>query len=277
MAFAACRGSGEPPLGPSANRAPEIRGITLSPAVVPPRGSARVTVDAVDPDGDRLFYRFSAETGTVTADPEAPGQATYTHAGGAGGNDRLTVTVTDTRNTSVSATRSVALQGNRGPTVEVTRFTDTCHPPCRITYTAEASDPDGGPLLYLWSGCASGAGPTAACQVAYPGIVTSSVTVTDEDGGSTTVTVQAEGTNRRPTVRGVQDAPTGEPRLLVFEDDGDGDVMECGWRGSCTCTGNAQSFNLVCSVPASMASCSQRFACTDPFGATGDFTFTLRR
>jgi hypothetical protein len=90
--------------------------------------------------------------------------------------------------------------------------------------------------------------------------------------------VTVEGTNRAPVIQGRMDAPQGEPRLLVFEDDPDDDRMTCGWWGDCRCTGSVQSFNLTCTVPPTAnASCFQRFACTDPFGATGDLTFTLRR
>jgi hypothetical protein len=251
--------------------------VTLTPSVVVPRGSALVTVDAIDPDGDALFYRYQAEAGTVTADPANPGHATYVHSGGTAGTDHLTVTVTDARNTSATLARSISLLGNRGPQVVLRRVIDACHPPCRITYTAEATDPEGDELTYTWSGCTSGTEVSSPCFLENPGPVTSAVTVTDGQGGTTTVAATAEGTNRAPVIRGVQDAPQGTPRLLVFEDDADGDRMICGWWGNCQCTGSEQSFNLSCVVPSFAASCFQRFRCTDPFGALGEFEFTLRR
>jgi hypothetical protein len=107
--------------------------------------------------------------------------------------------------------------------------------------------------------------------------VRASVTVSDGQGGVTTVVGTAEATNGAPTIRGVQDAPQGLPRLLVFENDPDDDRMLCGWWGDCQCTGSNQSFNLTCAVPSFATSCFQRFACSDPFGASGEFTFTLRR
>ena len=250
--------------------------MTLTPPVVPPRGTASVQVDAIDPDGDRLFYRFAADTGTVTPDPDNPSRATYVHAGGAAGADRLTVTVTDTRNTSVALTRNVPLQGNRGPEVRVLNV-DECHPPCRITFTAVATDPEDDALSYVWAGCASGTEASAACFPTNPGPVRAAVTVTDGQGGVTTVVGNAEATNRAPTIRGVQDSPQGQPRLLVFESDPDDDRMLCGWWGDCQCTGSNQSFNLTCTVPSFATACFQRFACSDPFGASGEFTFTLRR
>jgi large repetitive protein len=244
--------------------------------VVPPRGSAVVQVDAIDPDGDRLFFRYSAESGAVTADPSNPALATYVDRGSTAESDRLTVTVTDARNTSTTATRTVPLQGNRRPVVSVQPAVEGCHPPCRVTFIAEASDPEGEELSYAWSGCASGNEASAPCQVEHPGTISAAVTVTDGQGGVTTVVATAEGTNRAPTIRGVQDAPAGEPRLLVSENDADGDRMVCGWWGDCRCTGSHQSFNLLCTIPSFQSTCFQRFACTDPFGATGEFTFTLR-
>jgi hypothetical protein len=275
--LAGCTSTDAPPLGPSANRAPQIRAVTLTPAVVPPRGTAVVQVDAVDPDGDRLFFRYAADSGTVTPDPSNPALATYVDRGGTAESDRLTVTVTDARNTSATLTRTVPLQGNRGPVVSLSRVIDACHPPCRITFTAEASDPEGEELSYVWSGCTSGTERSAPCFIEHPGPAGVAVTVTDQQGGVTTVTATVEGTNAAPTIRGVQDAPAGEPRLLVFENDPDDDRMVCGWWGDCRCTGSHQSFNMVCSPPPTQSTCFQRFACTDPFGATGEFTFTVRR
>lgn len=251
--------------------------MTLTPAAVPPRGTARVQVDATDPDGDRLFFRYAAESGLVAADPANPAVATYTDRGGGADSDRLTVTVTDSRNTSATLTRTVPLQGNRRPVVALGTVVDECHPPCRITFTAEATDPEEEELSYAWSGCASGTERSAPCFLDHPGPATAAVTVADAQGGVTTVSATVQGTNGAPVIRGVQDSPAGEPRLLVFETDPDDDRMVCGWWGDCRCTGSHQSFNLTCTVPSSAANCFQRFACTDPFGATGEYTFTLRR
>jgi hypothetical protein len=169
------------------------------------------------------------------------------------------------------------LQGNRNPEVALRSVIDSCHPPCRITYTAQATDPEGDELHYAWSGCTSGNGISSPCFLVYPGPVTSALTVTDGQGGSTTVSVTAQGTNSAPTIRAVQDAPQGVPRLLVFETDADDDVMICGWWGNCQCTGSEQSFNLSCVVPSFAQNCFQRFRCTDPFGALGEHEFNLRR
>src|SRR5262245_36722886 len=50
----ACGGETSLPLGPSVNRRPEIRTVTITPPVVVLGGTATIRVDAIDPDGDRL-------------------------------------------------------------------------------------------------------------------------------------------------------------------------------------------------------------------------------
>lgn len=271
----ACSSSDTPPLGPSENRAPQIRGISLTPGVVPPRGSAVVRVDAVDPDGDRLFYNFSAQAGTVSADPAVPGQATYVHTGSAQESDHLTVIVTDARNASATMTRTVPLLGNRGPQVAIEGKAQ-CHPPCSVTLTAAAEDADDDTLDYVWSGCATGNDTIATCNVTAPGDTVAAVVVSDRQGGVGTATYTVRGTNHTPTIRAGQDVVSGGQRLLADGDDLDGEHLNCGWWGDCQCTGSNQSFTLICNVPAGVSTCFQRFACTDPFGALGEKTFTLR-
>ncbi len=70
--------------------------------------------------------------------------------------------------------------------------------PCELTVSALATDPDGGPITYRWSGCASGSAPRAQCQVATLGDVTASVEVTDAQGLAATAEVTGTGTNRPP-------------------------------------------------------------------------------
>jgi hypothetical protein len=236
-----------------------------------------VTVDAIDPDGDALFYRYEAQSGTVIADPSQPGQATYQNTGGTAGADTLTVTVTDSRNTSASLARSVSLQGNRSPQATLSSVIDACHPPCRVTYTVQATDPDGDALQYAWSGCTSGTGTSSPCQVTNLGPVVSSVTVSDGQGGVTVVSATAQGTNQVPTIQIAVDAPQGVTRLIPSETDADGDRMFCGWFGNCRCTGNEQSFLLFCELPSFGSSCFQEFRCADTWGGWGRREAVLRR
>jgi hypothetical protein len=271
---AACSGSGDNPLGPSLNRAPVIRSVNVSPAQVQLGGTARVQVDASDPDGDRLFYRYTANAGTVTPDATNPALAIYTQNGSDQPTDRIMVSVVDQHNAIDSASRVIRLQGNRLPDVAVSGG-GSCHPDCAVTFTATANDEDNDDLAFEWSGCAEGNDRSVACRITNVGTVSATVVVSDGRGGVATDTGEASGYNSTPTVRGGEDFNLRQARFQVYYDDPDGDKLTCGWIGDCSCTGSVQSYNLLCSLPAGQSSCSERFACTDRFGASAETTFRL--
>jgi hypothetical protein len=270
----------EGPMGPDSNRAPEIRSVTVSPPVIPLGGTATVRVDALDPDGDPLFFRYEASGGTFATDPAQPGIATYRNDGVARSNDSIRVVVTDRNNASASGIAAVTLQANRPPTVRAVALLPEaeCHPRCSLTVEAQAEDPDGDELSYVWSGCASGTNVRESCAIPQPGDYAASVTVSDGRGGVASAFVDLRGTNRTPIVQGGQFlSGSGTYRFQVVNEDPDGDTMVCGWLGDCECTGSVQSYNLTCHLPAAVNRCFQRFACTDPFGATGETRFELSR
>ena len=278
LAVAGCGEDG--PVGPESNRAPEIRTLSVNPAVIPVGGTAIVSVDATDPDGDQIFYRFEAGAGALTADPAQPGRATYRNDGAVRGSDQVRVTVTDSKNASASGVATITLQGNRAPVVNMrTLVTEgACHPRCSLTVLANADDPDGDTLRYTWSGCTSGADPTSRCTIEAPGTYTAAVLVEDGRGGVATGTISLEGRNSAPVVTGGRTFQgTGPERFLIESDDADGDELLCGWWGNCQCTGSHQSFNLNCSLPSDLDRCFMRFSCSDPFGASDETRFELIR
>lgn len=267
----------ESPLGPASNRAPQVRSVTVTPAVVAVGGAASVMVDAMDPDGDALFFRYQAEGGTVTPDATDGSRASYRNDGVPRTADRIIVTVLDSSTAATVVEASVSLQGNRPPNV---RFVGprNCHPVCTLAVDAIAEDPDGDPVSYLWSGCASGTERTGRCTFIAPGHFTAAVTVQDNRGGSTYLTVGLDGINAAPVVTGGQILRGVNQALFpVSAQDPDGDPLTCGWLGDCSCTGRLQDFNLQCLLPGAAASCFMRFACTDPFGAVGETRFELHR
>ena len=81
----------------------------------------------------------------------------------------------------------------------------TCTPqpatPCTLEVVAQATDPDGDPLRYGWSGCATGTSPRATCVVGRPGAVVALVEVNDDHGHAVTAYVSGEGTNHPPGVQ----------------------------------------------------------------------------
>ena len=264
--------------GPSAaNRAPVIRGVAVDPAVLTIGGSAVIVVDAVDPDGERVFYRFAAHAGVVTVpDPGQPGRALYLHGGGSTPSDRVQVTVVDTRNAAAIAHADIRLRVNSPPVVLV-RSSGPCHPRCTASFTAEVTDADGDEVTYLWRGCASGTRPSATCTITAPVKMTAMVTVDDGHGGATTAVADAVGENQPPIVSGGGELRGVPATLTVTRTDPDGDETACGWSGDCQCTGRPLDFNLTCDIPPPLGFCRMFFRCTDPFGATAETSFLVNR
>jgi hypothetical protein len=84
--------------------------------------------------------------------------------------------------------------------VTLNRTPSSCHPTCTVTFTASASDPDGDPLSYAWSGCTSGTGPSRTCQITALNTIVATVTVSDGRGGIASDSATATGVNQAPTL-----------------------------------------------------------------------------
>lgn len=145
---------------------------------------------------------------------------------------------------------------NEPPSVTVS--TSDCHVPCTATFTASASDPDGDPLTYEWSGCAAGqTGSTSTCLITAVGAVTATVLVTDNLGASASASAVAYGTNAPPTVTlsGPESChPACTLAFVASGSDPEGDALTFTW-GDCA----AGQTGLT-------ASCS--FTTMNPGGAT---------
>lgn len=274
----ACQRQGDP-VGPGSNRAPEIRNVTVSPSSVAAPGTATVRVEAVDPDGDHLFYRYEAEVGSLTPEAGDPSRALYAVVDpGARSGDRLSISVTDTKNAAALYHASVSFQGNQPPRVELPN-PGSCHPPCEVQVVAEASDPEGGVLTYQWSGCATGSSRAARCEVTRLGRTWATVAVQDGRGGVAVASAAATGTNVAPVVSGGQDFHSAHQRLLISVNDPDDNQVapRCAWWGDCQCTGDFQSFNTNCDLPATVAACTMIASCWDQWGGIGETRFRLLR
>lgn len=182
-------------------------------------GQAPLTVNfsanAVDPDGDPLLYSWNFGDGTTVAASGTPNQAhTFTQTG----SYAVVVTVDDGEGGLAQAELQIAVanpdeidvpptdppagpDGNEPPTIELSASTTRGTAPLTVSFSAEASDPDGDPLAYSWT---FGNGERAEGN-------SSQTIVYDEPGEYTTVVTVSDGlSERRASVR-VQVDPPAEP------------------------------------------------------------------
>ncbi len=223
-----------------ANRAPTVTLSGPAGCVVP--CTVTVSASAADPDNDPLAYEWS---GCATGS----GQSAACTASAAV-SATATVAVSDGQGAATTASHIIAfVAANRPPVVSsVTAAQPTCYPrpgtPCTISVTVSASDPDGDPLSYVWSGCGSGTGATGSCAVTDLSQQTATVTVSDGRGGSVTGSVNVTGVNQPPTVTisgGGQCHPRSNPSgtpptpcyvpLTASVQDPDGDTVSYAWSG----------------------------------------------
>jgi hypothetical protein len=131
---------------------------------------------------------------------------------------------------------------------------------CTVDVTAQASDPDGDPLTYSWSGCATGNTPKAVCTIADPGTVMATVMVDDGHGHRVSASGSAEG-DREPekaapsvaVVFATGDECTPSPGrpcvldVLAQAVDPDGDPLHYSWSGCAA--GNGERARCTVAAP----------------------------
>lgn len=172
-----------------------------------------------DPDGTIVAYAWDFGDGgsASTANP--------THAYDVAGDYTVTLTVTDNRGaTSTASVGPIAILPNVAPTAAIVGGPATGPAPLVVSFDGSGSaDPDGDVVSYNWDfGDGSPAKLTPGATHVYetPGTYTATLTVTDDGGAIDTATVQTVVTPNQKPVAVINATPQSGPRPLVVAFDG---------------------------------------------------------
>ncbi|PKQ22127.1 MAG: cell surface protein, partial [Actinobacteria bacterium HGW-Actinobacteria-5] len=219
-----------------------------------------------DSDGTVASYLWNFGDGgsSTLAEP--------THSYAAAGTYSVTLTVTDNEGGTDTATQNVTAIANQLPTASFTSVVSKQS----VSFTSSASDPDGTVASYLWDFGDGGTSTLANPGHTYASVGTFqvSLTVTDDNGGQTTVT--------NPVTTLANQAPTADFSFAVDKQDvtfdgsassdSDGTVASYLWDfgdgGTSTLATPSHHF-------ATVGDQSVTLTVTDDNGATGSVTKTV--
>jgi outer membrane protein OmpA-like peptidoglycan-associated protein len=171
---------------PPPNRPPVCTAVTADRSEAIVGESIGLMANASDPDGDVLTYTWTATGGRVVG---SGSNVTFDTTGLAPGTYTITAQVDDGFKHVVDCSVSVTVKPrpNQCPTVRLTADKVSVTQGEVVTFTAEATDPDGGPspISYNWSsssGSLQGSGNTARLDTTgLEGAITVTVSTSDGD------------------------------------------------------------------------------------------------
>ncbi len=166
--------------GDASNKNPVIKSLNLSSQTMRVDKSIDVSVQASDPDGDKIGYSWSVTKGKITG---SGANVTY-QAPSKAGTYEIKVLVSDGKGGKVTSSKEIQVASNDSPVINsVTLNPTTIQVEETATITVDASDPEGDSLIYAYSvsnGSISGTGNNATYTApSSTGTYTIEVTVSD--------------------------------------------------------------------------------------------------
>ena len=192
------------------NVAPTITDI-IGETIVDEGAEVSYSAIATDPGDDELTYSWEFSDGTIAEGKD------ISHTFADNGNYSITLTVTDDDDASVSQTLDVVVN-NVAPTIEDIIGETVVDEGAEVSYSAIASDLGNDELSYSWDfGDGTIAeGKDVTYTFADNGNYTITLTVTDDDGASTSQTLDVIVNNVTPLIDPWLDQTVDEGELVIF-------------------------------------------------------------
>jgi len=176
--------------GGASNKNPVIKSLNLSSQTMRVDESIDMSVQASDPDGDKIGYSWSVDKGQISG---SGANITY-QAPSKAGTYEIKVLVSDGNGGKVTTTKEIQVASNDSPVINSVTLNPTIiQVEETATITVDASDPEGDSLIYAYSvsnGSISGTGSSVTYTApSSTGTYTIEVTVSD---GSNNVSTYKE-------------------------------------------------------------------------------------
>jgi PKD repeat protein len=187
---------------------------------------------SVDPEGTSLTYAWDFDGNGTT---DATG-ATVSHSFAHSGTPTVTLKVTDDDGATRSVSHSLTVH-NRPPVAAFGMSSSSVDSGTPVTFSSTSSDPDGSVASYAWDfdgdGTTDATGATVSHSFAHSGTPNVTLTVTDNEGATRSVSHSLSVVNRAPTpafTMSAADVASGD--LVTFSStstDPDGSITGYAW------------------------------------------------
>ena len=189
------------------NESPVVR-YTYTPTELSPDETATFESDASDPDGEIVGHEWKVD-GEVVGE-----SATLQYAFPGPGEYTVSLTVTDDDGTSATTSKRLTVSDNEPPAVDIAYSPQEPASGETIAFEAEAEDPDGEIVEYLWQVDGEVVGDQPSLEYAFPGPgeYTVSLTGTHDNGATDSAEVTVTVEERESTTT---ETPQGEVELTA--------------------------------------------------------------